>query len=64
MNFVFPPIDSILLENLAKEYPTLKDLKKVKWTQLKSDEYNDIVARLNDEWCMKKQKKMWEIEKD
>tara|TARA_B100001287_G_C22631476_1_gene505398 strand:- start:718 stop:1266 length:549 start_codon:yes stop_codon:yes gene_type:complete len=62
MNFAFPPIDSILLENLAKEYPTLKDLKKVKWTQLESKKYNDIIARLNNEWCMKKQKKMWEIE--
>ena len=62
MNFAFPPIDSILLENLAKEYPKLKDLKKVKWTQLESKKYNDIIARLNDEWCMKKQKKMWEIE--
>jgi len=63
MNFVFPPIDSILLENLAKEYPMFKDLKKVKWTQLKSDEYNDIIARLNNEWCMKNDMKMWEVEK-
>ena len=62
MNFAFPPIDSILLENLAKEYPKLKDLKKVKWTQLEPDEYNNIIVRLNNEWCIKKQKKMWEVE--
>lgn len=62
MNFAFPPIDSILLENLAKNYTKLNDLNKIKWTQLESKEYNDIIARLNNELFVKKQKKMWEIE--
>ena len=62
MNFAFPPIDSILLENLANEFHELNDLKKVKWTQLKSHEYKDIIKRINA-WCMKNDMKMWGIEK-
>ena len=62
MNFAFPPIDSILLENLAKQSIELKHLKKEKWTQLNKDKYNKI-TKVIDKWCLKKNIKIWEIEK-
>ena len=61
MNFAFPPIDSILLERLANKFHELNDLKKFKWTQLDSTEYEKIIKRINA-WCIKNKKKMWEIE--
>ena len=40
---------------------SLNDLKKFKWTQLDSTEYEKIIKRINA-WCIKNKKKMWEIE--
>ena len=62
MNFAFPPIDSILLENLAKKFHELNDLKKVKWTKLDEVNYNKTI-KVIDDWRCNKNIKMWEIEK-
>jgi hypothetical protein len=62
LNFAFPPIDSILLENLAKNSNELNDLKKDKWTKLDHINYNKIIEVIDD-WCKKENLKMWEVEK-
>lgn len=42
INKIYPPIDSILLENLAKKFIYLSSLKNYKWTQISEKEHNDI----------------------
>jgi len=46
---IHPPIDAILLGNIADEC-NMKELKKVRWTQLDEDKYWDLVAQLREKF--------------
>ncbi len=44
--FIHPPIDHVLLTNIAKDIPQLKELKTVKWTSLEEEPYWELIAKL------------------
>ncbi len=56
-----PPIDRILLQNIAKSNPRLRDLSKVNWTNLSEDKYFDVVKKLRD--VLDEGTPFWEMEK-
>ncbi len=66
VKFIHPPIDRILLAQLAKEFEK-KDknfsnyCKKIKWTKLNEDEYFELINKLRENsldqdsfWCIEK----------
>lgn len=56
-----PPIDGILLKNIAKAKPTVSQLDRVRWTRLSRTEYLDVVNDLRS--VMNEGAPFWEIEK-
>ncbi len=43
---IHPPIDSILLNNISKEFPELKELQSIRWTKLDEPKYWELVSKL------------------
>jgi hypothetical protein len=63
-NLIHPPIDNILLTNIASEHPSLHHLKSVKWTTLSENEYWSLVKDLRSEftpfdWTLER---FWQLE--
>ena len=56
-----PPIDHILLQEIAKENPILGNLAQVKWTNLTEEEYFDVVNKLRS--ILDDEAGFWQIEK-
>lgn len=56
-----PPIDSILLRNIAKANPSLRSLAQARWTGLSEADYFDIVNKLRR--ALGENRPFWEIEK-
>ncbi len=62
INVIFPPIDSVLLKNLADKSPELKFLADKKWTQFDAEGY-EIAIKSIEKWSVKNNLKFWEVEK-
>jgi hypothetical protein len=62
INVIFPPIDSVLLKNLADKSPELKFLADKKWTQFDSKGYQEIMEDI-EKWSVRNNLKYWELEK-
>ncbi len=45
-NVIHPPIDSILLTNIAKQNKDLRYLKDIRWTQMTENKYWDLASKL------------------
>jgi len=56
-----PPIDHILLQEIAKENPIIGNLAQVKWTNLTEEEYFDVVNKLRS--ILDDEAGFWQIEK-
>ena len=62
INVIFPPIDSVLLKNLADKSPELKLLADKKWTQFDSKGYQENMEDI-EKWSVRNNLKYWELEK-
>jgi hypothetical protein len=63
LNVIFPPIDSVLLKNLAKVFSSeMKHLADKKWTQFDVGSYNIIIEAIA-KLSVKNNHKFWEVEK-
>jgi hypothetical protein len=64
INVIFPPIDSVLLKNLANKScdPELKFLADKKWTQFDEGGYGIVIEAIS-KWSVKNNLKFWELEK-
>jgi hypothetical protein len=64
INVIFPPIDSVLLKNLANKSrdPELKFLADKKWTQFDEGGYQEIMEDI-EKWSVRNNLKYWELEK-
>ena len=61
INVIFPPIDSVLLKNLADKSPELKFLADKKWTQFDEGGYRIVIEAIS-KWSIKNNLKYWEVE--
>jgi hypothetical protein len=63
LNVIFPPIDSVLLKNLAKVFSSeMKNLAHKKWTQFDLEDYKTTIQTITI-WSVKNDLKFWEVEK-
>lgn len=61
--FAHPPIDRILLNNLAKKYPDLFKGKYLVWTKLNKRQYQSIIESLKEVQKREKMNYFWMMEK-
>lgn len=62
VQFIHPPIDSILLKNLHKERDKSLKLNKYIWTKLEEAEYFELIEKLKT--ILPEGKPFWYLEKD
>jgi hypothetical protein len=55
-----PPIDRILLKQIASKYSTLGHMAKLKWTQLSSEKYDEVIFQLLD---LVRDEPFWKLER-
>ena len=56
-----PPVDRILLRNIAKANPNLRHFAQVNWTTLSENQYFEVVNNLRD--VLDEGVPFWEMEK-
>ena len=62
INVNFPPIDAVLLKNLADKSPELKFLADKKWTHFDAEGYETAIKSIT-KWSVINNQKFWEVEK-
>jgi hypothetical protein len=59
---IHPPIDSILLNNIAEKFEALKELKATRWTTLEKPAYWELVSKLRSKPRLDFPNFNWELE--